>query len=183
MGRAGILVTPDELIEQLQLAEQNNTFENWSKLFESVAQSEWGRTRITTSGNVKALSSATIYQRVIDFGLADKLKTPKGKKGRQKGEVVQRSTEQKTPNVTLGKILRIKCDRWYFSGIWGDDAKVASIKKKRYLRYIDRLEGGSCKAAIALKCLDCCNGSFSEVRQCGIDDCELYSLSPLTKKS
>lgn len=183
MGRAGILVTPDELLEQLLHAESTKQFDNWSKLFESVAQSEWGQTRITTSGGVKALTSATIYQRVIDFGLADKLKTPKGKKGRQKGEVVVRSTEQKSTNLSLGKVLRKKADTWYFAGIWGDDTKVANIKKKRYLRYIDRLEGGSCKAAIALKCLDCCNGSFSEVRQCGMDDCELYSLSPLTRKS
>lgn len=183
MGRAGIIVLPDELLGQLHLAESSNSFDNWSKLFDYVAASQWGQSRTTTIGTTKALTSATIYQRVMDFGLADKLKTPKGKKGRQKGEVVQRSIEQKTPNLSLGKLLRQKADKWYFNGTWGDDPKVATIKKKRYIRYIERLEGGSCKSAIALKCLDCCGGSFAEVRRCDITDCELYSLSPLTKKT
>ena len=39
------------------------------------------------------------------------------------------------------------------------------------------------KNAIAAKCWDCCNGQRSEIAQCGITDCSLYSYRPYKIKT
>ena len=181
MGRAAILVTKDELKQQLDFAESAQSFKNWSELFNFVANSEWGQSRVNSVGNKAPLTIATINSRVVFWGLGNSLKTPKGKRGREKGEVVVRRREMDISSPTIKSLIR-QCDRYYYSGIWGNNTTIANVKRKRFLQYIERLKRGHLKAAIALKCIDCCNGSFSEVRNCELNDCALYELSPLTRK-
>lgn len=181
MGRAAILVSREELKKQLDLAESSRVFKNWSELFDHVAKSEWGQSRINSSGRLASLTPATIYSRVIQFELDKELKTTRGKRGKEKGEGVPRRTLT-ADDSPLILSLKNQCSRYYYSGVWGDKLTVADIKRKRFNKYVERLKRGSLKAAIALKCIDCCNGSFSEVRNCELTDCALYELSPLTGK-
>lgn len=43
---------------------------------------------------------------------------------------------------------------------------------------VEALKAGSMKAAIALKCLDCCNGQMNEVRHCSVEGCPVWPLRP-----
>lgn len=43
---------------------------------------------------------------------------------------------------------------------------------------VEALKSGSMKAAISLKCLDCCNGQMDEVRHCTAIGCPVWPLRP-----
>jgi hypothetical protein len=51
---------------------------------------------------------------------------------------------------------------------------------------VSRAKGGSLKAAIKLKCLECCNGERTEIKDCqcgsGINPCPLYPFRPFQGK-
>ena len=51
-------------------------------------------------------------------------------------------------------------------------------RRDRYKKMVVRAEGspGSKKAAIRLKCLECCNWSESEVAKCHIKSCALWEF-------
>jgi len=180
MPRPSIVITAEELQKQLQEAESARTFKNWSALFEYVANTVWGKTRINSLGKPQPLTAAVIYQRVMQFKLTDVIQTGKGKKGQKEGK--PRPPARQDLHERAGKYQKKFCDDYYYSGAWGISTDSARVKQKRMLKYIERLEQGSLKAGIALKCIDCCNGSFFEVQNCRMFDCALYSISPLTKK-
>ena len=47
---------------------------------------------------------------------------------------------------------------------------------------VDKAERGSFKAAVALKCLDCCAFQRAEVAACEITACSLHHLRPYTAR-
>lgn len=178
MGRASILVDKDELLQQIQEAEAIKLFSNWSSLFDYVANTTWGKTRTNSIGKPSPLNAAVVYNRVKEFNLFPFISTQKGTNGVNKGERPVRNNEL---HKRVALYQRKECEAYSKSGMWG--GKEASlIKKKRMDKYIDKLEAGSLKAGIALKCIDCCAGDIDEVRQCTLVDCPLYSISPLTRK-
>jgi hypothetical protein len=48
----------------------------------------------------------------------------------------------------------------------------------RHHRLVDRVEAGSVRAAIDLKCLDCSDYQIAEVRHCTVTACPLYGVRP-----
>jgi hypothetical protein len=55
----------------------------------------------------------------------------------------------------------------------------------KYHKLVDKVKNGSLKAAVKLKCLDCCGfetQAKKEVRLCNIQECSLWAFRPYKPK-
>jgi hypothetical protein len=53
-----------------------------------------------------------------------------------------------------------------------------NVSLSRFLPVVDMAEKGSLRAAIKLKCLDCCGYQTTEVKHCTVTGCSLYPHRP-----
>ena len=58
----------------------------------------------------------------------------------------------------------------------GDTSSAGALRIA--LKLVDRAEGGSIRAALGLKCMDCSNLDRAEIRHCQLNTCILYPLRP-----
>lgn len=61
---------------------------------------------------------------------------------------------------------------------------IISLKKSfpsKYIRFVREIAKGNLKSAIAAKCMDCSNFSITEIRECRVVACPLYTLRPYMK--
>lgn len=162
MGRASLLIDKDLLSKSVRDCESSKEYSNRSLLFKDVA---------TTYGTHigKSVSSTWILLKIQELGI--ELRTPKGRKGLQQGQprinterttrAVKLATDPKA--VTSLKLLKIE---------------VLKEKQGKYLPLYYKVEKGSLKAAIQLKCLECCNFQANEVRNCPCKSCVLHCFRP-----
>jgi hypothetical protein len=102
------------------------------------------------------VSPVLIRSRVLEWHLP--MKTQKGKKGRQAGVSTSKTRKGKPPEYKAALITM-------FAG--------QGVEKR-----VEAASRGSGKAAIALKCLDCCAGQKKEVRNCTLVACPLWAYRP-----
>ena len=93
--------------------------------------------------------------------------TPKGRRGRQKGVVINtgKRTSRKQKFESSPKAMKA----------------FQNLRKntdKEHLVIVDAIQNGSLKAAVKLHCIQCSGGSKSEVKQCGITSCPLWNFRP-----
>lgn len=55
---------------------------------------------------------------------------------------------------------------------------VAEVVPPEYAHHLDKARRGNVRAAIALKCLDCCCWQRAEVAACEITECSLHHIRP-----
>lgn len=149
MGRASIVIKKEELEKEIVLAESQNTFDNQSRLFEFICQTDWAKTIKDSLGRPKAITPINIYQRIKEFKIP--LKTVAGKKG----------------VGILACKTRVRRQKSY-------PKNFLSSVPKEYSSLANRVKSGSLKAAIKMKCLECSNYQPKEVKHCPCTDCPLY---------
>lgn len=172
MGRPMIQVDQNSLTTIINRCEANKTYRNHSELFKDVAS-------LYNDQHKTTLTPAIIYLRVNEWGIV--LKTEKGKKGRQKGDGPAISLDQRAARQP-------RSDKFAASKVAQQSlgllrAEVKREQNGRFLPLVKRLEGGSMKAAVALKCLDCCAGSVVDIKHCPCTSCPLYLFRPYQHKS
>lgn len=152
VGRKPIQIDPKELQATIDTLEASNEFSSLAKLWEAVEQTEWAKTR-----EPRPLTNQVAAILARKFALS--IKTKAGKKG---GIIT-------VPHERKPRTKRIL----------SDDIK-ANLKKQfpEHEKTVDRLASGSMKAAVKLKCLDCCCGSKKEIALCGTKDCPLWNFRP-----
>lgn len=135
-------------------------FPNRSALFRAVSESDWAKSKGVL------IQPATVANWIKKFDIP--LLTPVGKKGRQKGVKIEgagrkrRGRNEENYNAMI-KSLNMQSER----GIAPSMVKAA-----------DRAASGSMKAAIKLKCMDCCGHDKKYVRECTSYDCALWTYRP-----
>ncbi len=152
MGRAAILIDKTELEKEISQAESTKTFRNHTELFKHICETPWGTSRKDTLGRVRVLSPATIYQRVKEFGIT--VQTKQGERGAHLAGAVKTGTRK----------------------FKGDKAELLKDVPAEYKTLAERVARGSLKAAVKLKCLDCCCYQMAEVRQCTCTSCPLWGF-------
>lgn len=150
MGRASIVIDKAELEKEISLAESANTFENQSRLLEYICNTPWADGLKDSLGRPKKPLPTTIYQRIKEFGIV--VKTPAGKRGGSTGPKVR------------GKRFK------------GDKSILVKYVPVEFKPLAEKVAGGSLKAAVKLKCLDCCCWQMAEVRKCSMVNCPLYGF-------
>lgn len=138
-------------------------FTTRTQLFEAILQTEWAKTKIAEG--VK-LNPPNLYSMIVVKHQIPLLTMP-GKKGRQKGVKVSNTRKRKGRNEenynAMMKSLNMQSGR----GISPALEKAA-----------DRAASGSMKAAIKLKCMDCCGHDKMMVKTCTSKDCALWTFRP-----
>lgn len=162
MGRASITIDKQVLQDIITSCESNKEYKNQTELFIDVAMVY--ATRI----NKESISPAWIYQRVQDLAL--NLKTPKGRIGRVKG---QGPAGTRTPRSE-----KFAADPKALASLGTLKREILREQGGKYLPVFKRLENGSLKAAIALKCLDCSSYQQNEIRHCACTSCPLFLVRP-----
>ena len=159
MARTTIPVNRQKLVEIIAKLEGENQYTNRSTLFAAISQ-QYGDSRITP---------AIIYLRVREWGLT--LQTPVGKRGRKLGE---------HKGIAIGKVARAeKFAR--NEGIKNALVELVKTTPQRFQPVGQRVDNGSKKAALQLKCFDCCDYQTTEVCHCPVVNCSLWAFRPYQK--
>ncbi len=157
-GRKAIAVTPAELQEQIQTLEAmqpDGKFASRSALWQALSNTTWAKTR-----QPRPLSEQVAMIMAKNNNLV--ILTPVGRRGREKGCA---------PINTGGKRQRRLMPLHILTALKQDTP--ASLHK-----VCDKAAGGSLRAAVKLKCLDCSCGVMKEVALCTIKSCPLYHFRP-----
>jgi hypothetical protein len=157
MGRTKVQVKSEELKEAIKLAEANGPFNTRQELAIAISSSQWG-----IDNNI---TTAVVINRIKEFGIVPL--TQKGKRGRQTGEKLTDSHKQKLMDGRGKKSV----DKSWIDG-------VRKITPAAYLPIVDRIEQGSLVATLKMKCLECCNFNKSEIKNCSVQTCVLWSRRP-----
>lgn len=157
-GRVAITIDKDQFQAALTELEAKQTFANRSLLWTALAETPYAK-----STQPRPLSPQVAMLKADELGLT--IVTPKGRKGLPVGT--------KVPNNTVRR-----------SKVAADDVKDALVGAagKKLEKLALRAAGGSMKAAIKLKCIDCCCGDKKEITNCTIKECSLWNFRPYRSK-
>lgn len=173
MARTKVVIDEALLRRVIKETEEAKHYTARSALFNDVSSAY--NQRIT--GSMKPLNGQLVYLRVRELGI--ELKTPVGKRGRAAGFV---NTGVRVPRAD--KLAGSKDAKATFSAI-RDELKLQyedGSSAKRFLPLVDKMESGSLKAAIKMKCLSCANYDPQEVKACQIILCPLLPFRPYKTK-
>ncbi len=152
-GRTKLVIDGRDLQAVVDELESKNTFSTRAELWAAIEASEWAK-----SLEPRPLTAQVAMMRAKELNVT--IKTAKGKKGREKGEAVPRG-ERKRKRIPLEMVQPLK------------DIFPESVHQR-----IDSAAQGSLKAAVALKCLDCCGYQKKEVALCCTTMCTLWAFRP-----
>lgn len=156
MGRSPLIVKKDELQKVINDLEASRQFRNQQELFLAVQESDWGKNVRNANYRVKGIKAPVVYNKIREFDIV--LKTPKGKKGRTVGQVVNRTnrSEKMAKNPEIQRALKQL----------RDDVDTLGDNKERLNGVIDKIEGGSIVHAVRLKCMECRGYEGTDYKQC-----------------
>ena len=133
-------------------------FENRSKLFQKTIE-------VYNTEYDKKIKPSIVYLRVKEWGV--ELKTPPGKRGRQPGQSGP-TTLHVPRSVKFAENPKIKQSL----------CQIKAVVPERFQPVVNRVIKGSMKAAVNLKCLDCCDYQPIEVKLCECNACSLWPFRP-----
>ena len=162
-GRKPIVLNKVEFQEVVTKLENEQKFPNRSQLWEAVENTDWAKNQTP-----RPLTSQVAMLKAEDYSLI--ITTPKGIRGKQKGSGPVVTRQRKSRKIPPDSLQALICG-------------IPVSMQETLQKTIDRAASGSMKAAVKLKCLDCCNWSKQEVSQCTINSCSLHNFRPYKKSS
>jgi len=151
MPRTKVEIDKSELVAVINRLETSSKFNTRTDLSNAIAKE-------------LNISPAVVLLRIKEFNIEPK--TPKGKRGRQKGTSL---TEEQKKAMQAGRsksktAINVENLRKYFP--------------KSRSGLIDKIEKGSLTAAVKAKCLDCCSFDTNEIKNCACVSCPLFEFRP-----
>ena len=160
----------DQFREQVDALEAGSTFPSRQALWRALAQTPWAQER--------GLTERALETRAHRLGVA--VRTPKGRGHRFKPGAAEPRSQ-----TGLGQAGHGSFPESAECGAVGKAAPqrlslplLRQVVPTRHRRLVDKVEDGSLRAAIDLKCLDCSDYQVAEVRHCTVTGCPLYSVRP-----
>lgn len=153
-GRKAIQIDALALQNTIREVETSNTIGNRSQLWAAVEATEWAKTR-----SPRPLTAQVAMNLAKKFNL--NIATPLGKKGREKGSGPIPGAGRKKKTLPPDVVVALN-----------------KIVPAEFHKIVEKAAGGSMKAAVKLKCLDCTGYQMKEVRECELKDCSLWSFRP-----
>ena len=155
-GRKPLVLDKAEFQKVVSDLEGSRSFNTQGELWEAVCATEWAKTR-----EPRPLTSQVAYMRAKEMGIVVNTQRAKafgGKRNGFGGGSHRRSFASKVVPESVAKVRR----RFPLT----------------LAKTVDKMEQGSLKAAIKLNCMECSGFDKSEVKNCGIVGCPLYSFRP-----
>jgi len=162
-GRKKLEIDRDVFQRVVSKLEENQTFPNTSALWKAVEGTDWAMQQ-----SPRPLTAQVAYMRARELGIVTK--TLPGKRG---GTM----TEERIANMRSarsGRKPRAEKMRVFAPTF----KEMRATYPTNLSATIDRAEKGSLRAAITLKCLECCAFQRVEVRNCACPGCSLYPHRP-----
>lgn len=163
MGRTLISVDKQKLTDIICNVEFTQQFNTRGDLIKEISR------KYCIQEGVTNVTPSVVYLRIKEWNI--QLKTQVARRGRKGG------------NPGIGSIPRVSRSVKFQS-----DEKVrisltilGNITPDRFKPVADRVKKGSMKAAIQLKCLDCCDYQTAEIRNCTCNDCSLWAFRPYSR--
>jgi hypothetical protein len=161
MAKKKLLIDKDVFQRVVEQLESANTFPNPSSLWKAVENTEWAKGQVP-----RPLTAAVAYMRAKEFGIV--CATKPGKRG---GTM----TEARIAKLHTGG-RRPRSEK--MKSFTPTFAEMRATYPVTLLPLIERMEKGSLKAAVTLKCLECCGFIRAEARNCACPGCSLYPFRP-----
>ena len=173
MSRTVIKIHRGTLEQAINKAEESGPLKNQSMLWKA-SEAIYNKSK---PADYPTISFSVIVLRVAEWKIS--VKTPKGKRGRQKGMALPegfggsrvRGNRKEKFAKNPRTVQCLKALKEYFGT--SEPARV------------EKLAQGSATAGIALKCIDCLGGCKSDIRNCGSYKnplpCPLYPFRPFQK--
>jgi hypothetical protein len=159
-GRKSIEVDPIQFQAIVAQLESTNTFANRSQLWNAVAATDWATTI--------SLSAQSAMQKADKLAIT--VNTPKGKRGRQKGDAPVAIKGPRKPRDIHPAVLQDLING------------IPSECRDGLEKTIIKASKGSLKASIKLKCMDCVGYVRGEVKMCEMTACPNWSVRPYKDK-
>lgn len=159
--KTSIPVDINRLQKEIELAESTHTFNTQSELLEYIANTQWAKTTYR-----KPLTAAVLYLRCKDNNLI--IKTPKGKRGRAAGIKTTRTS---------------RAEKFVSNPNFSENINILKRNHPNAVKSIERLAGGSMKAAVKVNCLNCSGGDKKLAAECNVLSCPLYLFNPFIKNA
>ena len=179
MSKTPIEINKELFLQIIQDLENRETFANRSKLFEAVV-ADYNKLK---ADNLKAITPPIVYLRTNEWEV--ELKTPKGKRGRQKGAPVPEGFGGKGKRSRKEKFAKKPWIHQNYEAIRKELRFLAAADSKdekllRFLPVVDRAEAGSITAMVKLNCLHCCCWQTTEIKHCN-SVCAFLPVRPYQK--
>lgn len=165
MAKSTTPVDRNLLEVSIKEAEKNGPLANLNELWKT--STVFYNEQITKMGDIAnspypLITPSIVLLRSKDWKLPTL--TQPGKKGRQKGS-----------KITIGKKVSRSEKMKSFSESF---KKMRKHTPGRFAKVLNKVEGGSLKSALKLKCLDCSNYEPKEIKNCRVTSCALYPYRP-----
>ena len=157
-------VSRDELQRIVDELESQQTFPNPSALWNAVEETAWAKAH-----QPRPVAASVAYDRAKELGI--QYKTRPAKRG-----LVALTEEQRAAMLAARKNRKPRSEKMkaYASTFTG----MRNCVTERFPPLVAQAEKGSLRAAIKRKCLDCSNYQPSEIKECRITACSLFSHRP-----
>lgn len=173
-GRQKIEVDKVQLQKAVEKAEREETFPNRSALYDKVST-------IYNSVVVWApITPSVVYLRIQEFKIP--VNTVMGKRGASAGTGLAKARAEGKVKQRTKREDKFKNDKKIAQGIQILKNDIRKEDGNRYDGLLSKFEKGSMKAAIALKCLDCCCYQPVEIKECTDNSCSLWAFRPYKYK-
>lgn len=162
MGRRTIPVDKKLLEKSIKKCESSQKFSSQSKLWDAVAED------YNKNQEVEQINAGVVRLRALTWEIP--IQTPQGRKG---------TTKQNNISPVSSADRTTRKEKFAAS-----PAAIRSINAMRkdipsaYRSVVEKIAEGSMKAAVKLKCLDCCNYDKVEIRECEAYSCPLWLFKP-----
>lgn len=163
-------VCRNTVVKSIAEVEKNGPLGNRNELYQAVAKL-YNRDKPLA---LKEISHSVIGLRVTTWNL--EVKTPFGKKGRQAGVAL---TQEQKDKMQEGRANSVRVPRSEkLKAFAAEFTELRRVTPVSLHSTIDRIQGGSLKAAVRLNCLACSGDKIQEVKLCQVNDCPLYAFRP-----
>lgn len=170
-GKTSTQVDIPGIQELIKLAEEKHTYSGLSNLFTDVARMYKEQNLL----NAEKMTPAIVGLRVKKNKLIHVTKV--GKRGREKGSGPVSAGREVYVLSPANKEHIKKLRSYIVNEGFSRSGERSSPRHKQSIRLVDRIEKGSLRAAINLKCLECTNFQTQEIKDCQCKDtCPLWSL-------
>jgi hypothetical protein len=157
--RTSIKIDKPIFIQAVESAEKDGPLDNRNQLYSRVADIYNG----LISVEFPQISFSVASLRISEYAL--EIKTPTGKRGRQKPQDFTNVVESSSSDADPKNIRQMR----------------ATIPRQ-YHNLIDSVEQGCLKSVVFLKCLECMNYDKLEIKECICIDCPNWSFRPFQTK-
>jgi hypothetical protein len=160
-------VSKPHLVQAIAEAEGNGPLSNRVTLYEAAALIY----NLDLPEGFREITFSIVMKRIVDWKLV--IKTPVGKRGRAPGSGIPKGLK---PGKRVGRRAKFAKSSVALKSVAHIRADLKANNQERFLPLVERIEGGSMKAAVQLNCIQCMGYNQADVKRCGCVGCPFYAF-------